>query len=106
MLPLRMANMAPMNGAEALVPPHTPQLDEFRVAGPYTATPVFGSATAEMSASMRPPQASVTPFCQLGFGWPRPQPLPAPFQADSVQSRVPPPAVRLVPPTATAPGAV
>src|SRR5437763_340436 len=106
MLPLRRANIAAMNGEDSLVPPHTPQLDELRVAGPYTATPVLGSALAEMSASMRPPQASVTPVCQLGLGWPRPQPLPAPFHADSDQPRVLPLRTRLVPPTATAPGAV
>src|SRR4051794_11869912 len=104
--PLRSANIAPTSGAEALVPPKIIQPEDDRVTGPQTTTPVFGCATAEMSPSMRPPQASVTPFCQVGLGWPRPQPLPAPSQTVSVKPRVPPPTTRWVPPTAMAPGAL
>jgi hypothetical protein len=61
--------MAATSGDAALVPPyicHEP--------ASYTATPVFGSASAETSASMRLPQKVCV--CQLGFEMYALQPLP------------------------------
>src|ERR671936_952584 len=84
-----------MIGDEALVPPtvnHRPAKS--------TATPVFGSATAETSATVR--REHPESVCQEGFVTWELQPLPAPLHALSDQPRrVAPSAVRLVPPTAT-----
>ena len=82
-----------MIGDEALVPPTVNHWPANR-----TATPVFGSATAETSATVRLLQP--VSVCQDGFGSYALQPLPAPLQALSVQPRVPPPRVSEVPPTA------
>src|SRR2546423_15164581 len=71
---------AAMMGDEALVPPaivHSPCTN--------TATPVAGSATAEMSDAMRIGQCA--PFCQAGLAMYPEQPDPAPFHAVSVQPR-------------------
>src|SRR5262249_8960364 len=69
----------------------------------YTATPVFGSATAETSAMLRCLQPES--FCQAGFGSLLVQPEPEPSHAVSVQPRL---AVGLrlnvVPPTAVTNG--
>ncbi len=53
--------MPATSGEATLVPPYTAHLPLC-----MTATPVFGSATAETSASMRLPQTVCV--CQLGFG--------------------------------------
>src|ERR1035437_5577748 len=94
--------MAAMIGAETLVPPSTYQLPLSA-----TATPVFGSATADTSAWVRKvPQAPVG--CHDGFVSYAEQPPPVPPrsfpQADSVQPAAMLPA-RLVPPTAVTSGA-
>src|SRR5690349_7184816 len=70
-----------MIGADALVPPtviHWPMN--------ITATPVFGSATAETSATVR--RAQPVSVCQAGLGSKALQPLPAPLHALSRQPRV------------------
>src|SRR5690348_16696354 len=91
--------MLAMIGDETLVPPKTSQPPTPPNVS-YTATPVFGSATAETSASARLAQPV------LKLAWPESaalnaeQPLPAPLHPVSVQPRVPPPWVRWVPPTA------
>ena len=64
----------------------------------YTETPVFGSATAETSATASP-EHWVTEVCQDGLAFRVEQPLPAPLQAVSDQPRVLLALVRLVPPT-------
>src|SRR5437763_9384155 len=83
-------------GADALVPPQTVQPVSPYVW--YTATPVYGSATADTSASPRPVRV-VLPVCQVGFDSYAEQPEPEPFQADSVQPRAVPLRVSEVPPT-------
>src|SRR5256885_7855600 len=78
-LPAR-AIIAAIIGDEALVPPtvvHSPWT--------WTATPVAGSATAEMSAMVRMPQC--VSCCHAGFFVHAEQPEPAPRQAVSVQPR-------------------
>src|SRR4051812_43116330 len=88
-----------MSGAEALVPPTTYQalLPLYEVS--YAATPVFGSATALTSATVRRAQAG--PVCH---GWLAAsyaeQPLPAPDHALSAQPRVDVSRASFVPPTA------
>jgi hypothetical protein len=63
------------------------------------ARPVFGSASAEMSASARVLQAEM-PLCHEGLVTSDEQPLPAPAQADSDQPRLVPDARSSdVPPT-------
>ena len=65
-----------------------------------TATPVFGSATAETSAlALR--AHWVAAVCQAGFGLTVEQPLPAPLHAVSFQPRALASRVSEVPPTAT-----
>ena len=86
------------SGDDTLVPPNTIHAVEWCVAGPNTATPVFGSATAETSASVR--FAQPVSVCQLGLANTALQPLPAPLHAVSAQPRAVPERVRLVPPTA------
>src|SRR5437764_11425878 len=79
-----------MIGEATLVPPttfHPPQIrSELKMA-----TPVFGSATAETSATLRIEQPAS--FCQLGLGSQIEQPLPGP----SAGSVAPPHAVSLQP---------
>src|SRR5689334_21795574 len=90
--------MPPTSGAATLVPPNTSQPALLRLTGPYTATPVLGSATAETSATVRFEQpASV---CQVGLPNTVLQPLPAPLHTVSVQPRVLAAALSEVPPTA------
>src|SRR3954451_14377942 len=85
-----------MIGADALVPPNVAQ--PMKPNESYTATPVFGSATADTSATVRRGQpASV---CHEGMVTKPEQPEPAPDQAASLQPRALPARVRLVPPTA------
>src|SRR5947209_17395116 len=92
-LPAR-AIIPAMIGEEALVPPTTIQSPPW-----YTATPVAGSATAEMSEAVRIPQC--VSCCHDGLAIQPEHPDPAPCQALSVQPRA---AVvdffRVVPPTA------
>ena len=84
-------------GDDALVPPRMIHPPSYVL---YTASPVFGSATAETSATVRCPQPGSV--CQLGLGLNALHPLPPSLQAPSTQPRA---AVvdwtRLVPPTAT-----
>ena len=82
-----------MIGDEALVPPTVNHWPAKR-----TATPVFGSATAETSATVR--LAQPESVCQAGFASYALQPLPAPLHALSVQPRRAAAAVSDVPPTA------
>ena len=98
-LPVR-ANVAAMIGELALVPPTTihpvPSLPKVS----KTATPVFGSATAETSASMR--LVHPVSVSKLGFAMNWLQPEPPSSHAVSVQPRVLELFfVRLVPPAAT-----
>ena len=58
------ANVAATMGDAALVPPSTIQPPSPNES--YTARPVFGSATAETSATVRWPQP--VSVCQLGLG--------------------------------------
>src|SRR5271163_1898142 len=81
-----------MIGAAALVPPKT--YHPLR----YTATPVFGSATAETSPTVRCLQPRS--FCHDGFRNLVLQPLPLPLHAVSLQPRALVAETRLVPPTA------
>src|SRR5947199_56933 len=69
-----------MIGEEALVPPTTIQSPPW-----YTATPVAGSATAEMSEAVRIPQC--VSCCHDGLAIQPEPPDPAPCQAPSVQRR-------------------
>jgi hypothetical protein len=73
-------------GDDALVPPKTiqPEYPEYGSES-YTATPVFGSATAETSDSERFLQP--LSVCHDGFATYRLQPLPLPDQAVSDQPR-------------------
>ena len=80
------------------MPPNTSQPEFLPRAGPYTATPVLGSATAETSATVRLLQP--VSVCQLGLLNTVLQPLPAPLQAVSVKPRAFVAFLRLVPPTA------
>src|SRR5438046_804607 len=90
--------MPPMSGAATLVPPNTSQPALRLATGPYTATPVLGSAIAETSATVRFEQpASV---CQLGFAYVVLQPEPAPLHTVSLQPRVLAAVLSEVPPTA------
>src|SRR3954470_1377324 len=88
-----------MTGAATLVPPNTSQPPPpcpRKVS--YTETPVFGSATAETSATVR--RAQPVSVCQAGLATKALQPLPAPLQAVSVQPRALLARTRCVPPTA------
>jgi len=91
----RSVKAAAMIGEDALVPPTTCQPPW------YTATPVWGSPTAETSASMR--FAQLLSVCQLGLGMTELQPLPPLFQAASAQPRDDDDCWSVVPPTASAP---
>src|SRR5205823_8850684 len=87
-----------MIGAATLVPPNTSHPPGCRRYVSYTATPVFGSATAATSVTVRREQpASV---CQLGFEMYALQPLPAPLQTVSLKPRALASRLRVVPPTA------
>src|SRR2546423_692602 len=86
-----------MTGAATLVPPKTFQPVSPKVS--YTPTPVFGSATAETSATARRLQPVLT-FCQEAVGSNAEQPDPAPLHAVSDQPRLLPAVVSEVPPTA------
>src|SRR5262245_4658855 len=88
------------NGALALVPPMIIQPATPRKGTvSYTATPVFGSATADSSAVLR--IGHCRSRCHAGLATNAEQPLPAPLHASSVQPRDPGPwCSRLVPPTA------
>src|SRR2546430_16438673 len=90
--------MPAISGAATLVPPNTNQAELLEFAGPKTATPVLGSATAETSATVRREQP--VSVCQDCFASYAEQPLPAPLQAVSVQPRPPVVRLRVVPPTA------
>jgi len=81
-----------MIGAEALVPPTVNHMSPNS-----TATPVFGSATAETSATVR--RAQPVSVCHAGVGSKALQPLPAPLHADSVRPRAFAAVVSDVPPT-------
>src|SRR3954471_2870110 len=90
-----------MIGAEALVPPKTSQPDAPAYAvESKTATPVFGSTTAETSA-LALPLHDVAADCHAGLVLRVEQPLPAPLHAVSVQPRVLVALLSEVPPTAT-----
>jgi hypothetical protein len=91
-----------MIGEDALVPPKTSQPEKpWNAIESNTATPVFGSATADTSATARRGQP-VSNDAALGIAvLNAEQPLPAPDQADSVQPRVFAARVSEVPPTAT-----
>jgi len=88
-----------MIGAPALVPPKTYHALAPVEPGAYTATPVFGSATAATSPAVRLAQPLST--CHDGFAKTVLQPLPVPFHTVSLQPRELLAEVRLVPPTAT-----
>src|SRR6516164_2497550 len=86
-----------MMGDATLVPPKT--FHPLRPKVSYTPTPVFGSATAETSATARLPQPVLT-FCHDGVGSNAEHPEPAPLHAVSVQPRLLLAVVSDVPPTA------
>src|SRR3954454_3193469 len=85
-----------MIGGDALVPPNTIQPGEPNVS--YTATPVFGSATAETSATLGAPQPPSA--CQDGLATNAEQPEPALDQARSEKPRALASRLSDVPPTA------
>src|SRR6266487_659142 len=88
-----------MIGAETLVPPNTNQpLRPWKAVLSNTATPVFGSATALTSATVRRTQP--LSVCQDGLVTKAEQPLPAPLHTVSLQPRLFDAVRRLVPPTA------
>src|SRR3954451_14704494 len=95
-----------MSGADALVPPTTPQPAKQLPSSllmpvqfvSYTATPVFGSATAETSATVR--RAHPVSVCHDCFASYDEHPLPAPDHTLSDQPRAFDARDRLVPPTA------
>src|SRR5690349_19488781 len=91
--------MPAMSGADTLVPPNLSQPELLRLTGAYTATPVFGSATAETSATVRWSAQPIS-VCHAGLAYTVLQPLPAPLHAVSLQPRALDPFLRLVPPTA------
>src|SRR3954469_6331543 len=92
-----------ISGAEALVPPATPhELLPMPLNGPHTATPVLGSATAEMSTSVR--IGHPLSDCHDGLSSRAEQPLPVPDHAVSDQPRALASCVSDVPPTATTSG--
>src|SRR3954462_1560667 len=90
-----------MIGAEALVPPKTsqPTYPWYDVES-YTATPVFGSATADTSAVALRVHPVTALSCQTS-AFDVEQPLPAPLHALSAQPRALEARRRCVPPTAT-----
>src|SRR5690348_17229642 len=90
--------MPPTRGAATLVPPNTSQPERFFATGPYTATPVLGSATAETSATVR--FAQPVSVCQLGLAYVVLQPEPAPLHTVSLQPRAVAAVRSEVPPTA------
>ena len=59
--------MPAISGAATLVPPNTSQAELLELAGPKTATPVLGSATAETSATVR--RAQPESVCQVGLAY-------------------------------------
>src|SRR5262245_2419173 len=91
--------MPATSGLEALVPPTTIQPPTPAL---NTATPVFGSATAEMSEAARREQAAVgtAGVWNAGLASTRLQVLPAPDHTVSVQPRAAVDFTRWVPPTA------
>src|SRR5207253_2409191 len=80
-------------GEETLVPPTWIQTP-----ANSTATPVFGSASAETSETVRIEHP--VSVCHAGFGSNALQPLPAPSQTVSLQPRLFAAGVSEVPPTA------
>src|ERR1051326_3343868 len=80
------ANTAPREGRDALVPPTTMKPPSLRL---NTATPVLGSATAEMSDAARRVHAALgtVPTWNDGSGRTRLHVLPAPDHAVSVPPR-------------------
>ena len=92
-----------MIGAPTLVPPKTyhlpPAVPPLIPAHHTPQTPVFGSATAATSPTVRLPQP--LSVCHDGFAKTVLQPLPVPFHTVSLQPRELLAGVRLVPPTAT-----
>src|SRR5690348_11741683 len=99
-----------MIGDDALVPPTTPQplkqlprtwLMRLQFVS-YRCTPLFGSATADTSATVRRAQAvSGCHGCLASYAE---QPLPAPLQAVSLQPRAFEARPSVVPPTAVTNG--
>src|SRR5215471_9539881 len=85
-----------MMGAATLVPPKTFQPLTPNVSN--TPTPVFGSATAETSATARLAHPVLT-FCHDGVGSKAEHPEPEPFHAVSVHPRLLLAVVSDVPPT-------
>src|SRR5690348_9845817 len=95
-----------MIGEDALVPPTMKNPDwPWIGVESKTATPVFGSATAEMSATALREQPVPTLAWPVGWAKVREHPEPAPFQADSVQPRALLALVSVVPPTEMTAGA-
>src|ERR1700759_5674066 len=88
-----------MSGAATLVPPSQIHDEVVSVLGPNTATPVLGSATAAISATIR--LAHPVSCCQLGLGNVALHPLLEPIHAVSVQPRALLAVASVVPPTAT-----
>src|SRR6185437_5459273 len=87
-----------MIGEATLVPPKTVHADCVALTGANTATPVFGSAMADTSATvlLRQPVSN----CHTGLAYTVLHPLPAPLHAVSLQPRALLLRTRLVPPTA------
>src|SRR5215831_19599977 len=88
-----------MIGAATLVPPNTKNVPLVPNVS-ATATPVFGSATAETSVSARREQLVGTLLWKAGRDSKDEQPDPAPLQAVSLQPRLLLARVSDVPPTA------
>src|ERR1051326_6327876 len=89
--------MPPMSGAATLVPPNFSQVELPNWLGPYTATPVAGSESAETSAMVRLRQP--VSVCHHGLWKKRLQPLPAPCHTVSAQPRSLESRTKCVPPT-------
>src|SRR6516162_2300899 len=87
-----------MMGEATLVPPKTYQPLTPDDPGAYTATPVFGSATAETSPTVRCLQPRSV--CHDGFAKVALQPAPVPLHAVSLHPRLVLAGAKLVPPTA------
>src|SRR5450830_643689 len=94
--------MAPTIGVATDVPPNTyqfaPPVEPYES---YTATPVFGSATAAASVTVR--WEHPVSFCQVGLLTYAEQPDPVPDQAVSDERAPAEVSLRLVPPTAITP---
>src|SRR3954451_13867972 len=85
-----------MIGADALVPPNVAQ--PMKPNESYTATPVFGSATADTSATVR--RGQTASVCHESLVTKPEQSEPPPAPAASLQPRALRARVRLAPPTA------